>query len=129
LFENVTAHQPSRLRRFGWQAGVEREGCPSKPNGRRRACSDEYVYLLESIDHPDETYVGLTDDLKARFAAHNAGRSPHTSKFEPLAAGRLHRLFRRPESGRFRTLLEVRFRKGIRQQAVSLNVMPRRSHK
>ena len=43
----------------------------------------KYVYLLESIDHPDETYVGLTDDLKARFAAHNAGRSPHTSKFKP----------------------------------------------
>jgi hypothetical protein len=39
----------------------------------------KYVYLLESIDHPDKTYVGLTDDLKVRFAAHNAGRSPHTS--------------------------------------------------
>jgi putative endonuclease len=43
----------------------------------------KYVYLLESIDRPDETYVGLTDDLKARFAAHNAGRSSHTSKFKP----------------------------------------------
>jgi putative endonuclease len=43
----------------------------------------KYVYLLESIDHPDETYVGLTDDLKSRFAAHNAGRSPHPSKYKP----------------------------------------------
>ena len=43
----------------------------------------KYVYLLESISHPDETYVGLTDDLKARFAAHNAGQSPHTAKFRP----------------------------------------------
>jgi predicted GIY-YIG superfamily endonuclease len=43
----------------------------------------KYVYLLESLDHPDETYVGLTDDLKARFAAHNNGRSPHTAKFRP----------------------------------------------
>jgi predicted GIY-YIG superfamily endonuclease len=41
------------------------------------------VYLLESIDHPDESYVGLTDDLKSRFAAHNAGHSPHTAKFKP----------------------------------------------
>ncbi len=43
----------------------------------------KYVYLLESIDHPAETYIGLTDDLKSRFAGHNAGRSPHTAKFKP----------------------------------------------
>ena len=42
-----------------------------------------YVYLLESIDFPDETYIGLTDDLRSRFFAHNAGRSPHTAKFKP----------------------------------------------
>jgi predicted GIY-YIG superfamily endonuclease len=45
--------------------------------------SMKYVYLLQSIDYPDETYVGLTDELKSRFAAHNAGRSPHTAKFKP----------------------------------------------
>ncbi len=43
----------------------------------------KYVDLLQSIDHPDETYVGLTDELRSRFAAHNAGRSPHTAKFKP----------------------------------------------
>jgi putative endonuclease len=43
----------------------------------------EYVYLLQSIDHPDETYVGLTADLRSRFSAHNEGRSPHTSKYRP----------------------------------------------
>jgi len=43
----------------------------------------KYVYLLQSIDHPDENYVGLTDDLRSPFAAHNAGHSPHTSKFRP----------------------------------------------
>jgi predicted GIY-YIG superfamily endonuclease len=42
-----------------------------------------YVYLLESLAHPEETYIGLTDDLKTRFSAHNAGRSSHTSKFRP----------------------------------------------
>ena len=43
----------------------------------------KYVYLLRSIDFPKETYVGLTDDLRARPAAHNAGRSPHTTKYKP----------------------------------------------
>lgn len=42
-----------------------------------------YVYLLESRASPDQRYVGLTTDLKQRFAEHNAGRSPHTSKFVP----------------------------------------------
>jgi predicted GIY-YIG superfamily endonuclease len=43
----------------------------------------KYVYLLESISHPDQTYVGLTDDLRARLAAHNAGQSAHIAKFKP----------------------------------------------
>ncbi len=43
----------------------------------------KYVYLLESIKVPNETYVGLTDDLRARVAAHNSGRARHTSKFKP----------------------------------------------
>ena len=43
----------------------------------------KYVYLLQSIDHPEEVYVGLTDDLRTRLASHNAGQSPHTAKFKP----------------------------------------------
>ena len=42
-----------------------------------------YVYLLQSIEHPRQHYIGLSDDLKARIAAHNAGQSPHTAKFKP----------------------------------------------
>ena len=41
------------------------------------------VYLLQSIRFPNESYVGLTDDLRSRFTAHNAGRSPHTAKYKP----------------------------------------------
>ncbi len=37
-----------------------------------------YVYLLESAHDRNQRYVGLTPDLKQRFADHNAGRSPHT---------------------------------------------------
>jgi predicted GIY-YIG superfamily endonuclease len=42
-----------------------------------------YVYLLHSIAHPQERYVGFTADLKARFKSHNAGKSAHTAKFRP----------------------------------------------
>ncbi len=43
----------------------------------------KYVYLLQSVPHPEEHYVGLTSDLSKRLAAHNAGQSPHTSKYRP----------------------------------------------
>jgi putative endonuclease len=42
-----------------------------------------YVYLIESLARPDQRYVGVTADLKARLSEHNAGKSPHTSKFMP----------------------------------------------
>lgn len=42
-----------------------------------------YVYLIESLADPGQRYVGLTVDLRARLAAHNAGKSPHTAKFKP----------------------------------------------
>jgi predicted GIY-YIG superfamily endonuclease len=42
-----------------------------------------YVYLLRSIPNPYQTYIGFTEDLKARLTAHNHGQSPHTAKFKP----------------------------------------------
>ena len=39
--------------------------------------------MIRSIPNPEQTYVGFTEDLKARLKAHNNGQSPHTSKFKP----------------------------------------------
>lgn len=43
----------------------------------------KYVYLLQSLSHPDQRYVGMTADIDQRLAAHNAGQSTHTAKFRP----------------------------------------------
>ncbi|MGV1838481.1 GIY-YIG nuclease family protein [Rhizobium rhizogenes] len=43
----------------------------------------KYVYILTSIEAPDHHYVGVTGDLKARLAKHNAREVPHTSKYAP----------------------------------------------
>ncbi len=43
----------------------------------------KYVYLIRSMKFPNQTYVGLTSDVQRRLAAHNAGQSPHTSKYKP----------------------------------------------
>ena len=42
-----------------------------------------YVYLLHSEAFAGQRYVGITSDLRKRLADHNAGRSPHTSKYAP----------------------------------------------
>jgi len=41
------------------------------------------VYLLRSLRHPEQRYVGVTSDIAARLGDHNEGRSSHTSKFRP----------------------------------------------
>jgi putative endonuclease len=43
----------------------------------------KYVYFLQSIEHPNQTYVGLAEDLRARLKVHNNGGSLHTAKFKP----------------------------------------------
>ena len=42
-----------------------------------------YVYMLRSIEQPDQYYVGLTEYLADRLKAHNSGKSSHTSKLGP----------------------------------------------
>jgi len=42
-----------------------------------------YVYLIQSEPFPEQRYTGFTTDLKERFKTHNAGQSPHTSKYKP----------------------------------------------
>ncbi|OFW99620.1 MAG: excinuclease ABC subunit C [Alphaproteobacteria bacterium RIFCSPHIGHO2_12_FULL_63_12] len=43
----------------------------------------KYVYILESVEHPERFYVGVCDDLKARLLKHNTGGAPHTAKYKP----------------------------------------------
>lgn len=42
-----------------------------------------FVYIIQSIGRPVAYYVGLTSDVEARLAAHNAGLSPHTAVNRP----------------------------------------------
>src|ERR1700687_5094956 len=42
----------------------------------------KYVYMRESHDS-QHFYIGITGDLRARLAKHNAGEVAHTSKYKP----------------------------------------------
>jgi predicted GIY-YIG superfamily endonuclease len=41
------------------------------------------VYILRSLSEPKRAYIGLTHDVFARLADHNAGRCPHTARYRP----------------------------------------------
>jgi putative endonuclease len=41
------------------------------------------VYVIESEVDATQYYIGLTSNFAARLAAHNAGKSVHTSKHRP----------------------------------------------
>ena len=43
------------------------------------------VYLIRSLSAPGQRYIGVTSNLEERLRAHNAGHSPHTSKYTPWA--------------------------------------------
>ena len=43
----------------------------------------KYVYLLRSLNVLGQRYVGVTSNLEERLRVHNAGGSPHTSKYRP----------------------------------------------
>jgi predicted GIY-YIG superfamily endonuclease len=42
-----------------------------------------YVYLLKSINFPDQKYIGCTDNLKERLETHNSGGSIYTKPYKP----------------------------------------------
>ena len=42
-----------------------------------------YTYILRSISHPNQRYIGSTGDLRKRLAVHNAGGVSHTAKYRP----------------------------------------------
>ena len=42
-----------------------------------------FVYVLKNKAKPPQFYVGLTSDVNARLADHNAGHCPHTASRRP----------------------------------------------
>lgn len=42
-----------------------------------------YVYILKSLNFPEQNYVGYTKNLEKRLSEHNDGSSIYTSKYKP----------------------------------------------
>ena len=41
------------------------------------------TYILQSINNPNQIYIGYSSNIKQRLLSHNKGESKHTSKFKP----------------------------------------------
>ncbi len=41
------------------------------------------IYLIQSVNTPDQRYIGFTTNLNQRLKDHNHGKSSHTSKYKP----------------------------------------------
>ena len=57
-------------------------GVPFAPNGGM-AAEKRFVYVIRSVVEPDRYYVGLTSDVDARCATHNAGGCQYTKNLRP----------------------------------------------
>ena len=55
----------------------------SEQSERRRAKNMFYVYILQSIDSPENFYIGYTQDLKQRLQKHNSPHKGYTGKYQP----------------------------------------------
>lgn len=42
-----------------------------------------FTYIFQSLNFPEQTYIGFTQDLNNRLLEHNMGTSKHSSKFKP----------------------------------------------
>ncbi len=58
---------------------------PASYGSASQGCGMIYVYILKSLEHGERYYVGISADLRARLAKHNAKEVPHTSKYAPWA--------------------------------------------
>ena len=42
-----------------------------------------FVYIIRSINNPEQIYIGKTTNLKKRLSDHNCGTTSHTAKYMP----------------------------------------------
>jgi len=42
-----------------------------------------YVYLLQSVNRPRQSYIGSTGNLRQRLKEHNEGKSVYTDRHRP----------------------------------------------
>jgi putative endonuclease len=57
-------------------------------SARQAACSirgmpRRFVYVLRNQENPPRYYTGVTSDVAARHAEHNAAKCTHTAKYRP----------------------------------------------
>jgi putative endonuclease len=76
----------------------------------------KYVYLLQSIPHPKEHYVGLTSNVEQRLASHNAGQSTYTAQYRPWKIVTYHAFADEAKAVAFKKYLKSRSGRAFQQK-------------
>ena len=42
-----------------------------------------FVYIIRSVNHPHQRYIGISANVVARVSAHNAGQNRSTARWKP----------------------------------------------
>ena len=66
-----------------FEAKAARRSSVLREGGLQAVSGFHYVYILQSLSHPNQIYTGMTANLKQRLVEHNSRGVPHTSKFVP----------------------------------------------
>src|SRR5258708_1705001 len=106
-FDPAWLHQPSLASPASARQALSLRRLPQIPM--------KYVYILENHDS-EHFYVGITEDLRARLAKHNAGEVTHTSKYKPWRV-KTYVAFSDETGIRIREIFEVCIRPGICEEA------------
>jgi putative endonuclease len=67
----------------------------------------KWVYWLQSLKDPEQSYVGITSDLDTRLQDHDWGRSRHTRKFRPWKLIVAFRIPDKEKAGEFEKYLKT----------------------
>jgi putative endonuclease len=94
------------------------------------ASEKRFVYVLSNRSVPRRYYTGLTSDVAARLATHNAGRCTHTANGRPWEIDVVVEFSDDTRAVEFREVFEVGIRRGLREapspiaarEAVALSV-------
>src|SRR5665213_1736758 len=86
-----------------------------------------YVYIIRSINFPEQEYIGATADLKPAAAGPQRRQIYAHCKVQALGIGLVLRLPRQAQSARFREISQIPFRPSICEETP--RVIKRPDHK
>jgi len=83
-----------------------------------------YVYLIKSINFPNQKYIGFTEDISTRLKVHNAGGSVYTAKYKPWSLHAYFAFYHKKQALNFEKYLKSHSGRAFTSKHFSLEEYP-----